>query len=46
MPTITATEPYWHFAEHTWDCPCRGSRLESDGQVIGGPAKSPLAEVE
>lgn len=24
--------------EHSWDCPCHGSRFEEDGKLINGPA--------
>ena len=25
-------------AEHTWDCPCHGSRFEKNGDIIDNPA--------
>ncbi len=28
----------WNRAEHTWDCPCHGSRFEDDGTLIDNPA--------
>ncbi len=28
----------WNKQEHTWDCPCHGSRFEKDGSLIDNPA--------
>ena len=28
----------WNAAEHSWDCPCHGSRFGEDGHVIENPA--------
>lgn len=32
----------WNKDEHTWDCPCHGSRFTADGNLIDNPATSDL----
>ena len=29
----------WNETEHTWDCPCHGSRFDEKGKLIDNPAK-------
>jgi glycine/D-amino acid oxidase-like deaminating enzyme/nitrite reductase/ring-hydroxylating ferredoxin subunit len=36
----------WNSLERTWDCPCHGSRYDSFGRVINGPANSDLPRIE
>ena len=31
-------ELQWNGEEHTWDCPCHGSRFDCDGKLIDGPS--------
>lgn len=31
----------WNPSEHTWDCPCHGSRFDRLGHLITGPAQNP-----
>ena len=35
----------WNRQEHTWDCPCHGSRFAKDGDVIDNPAKRDLEKI-
>ena len=32
----------WNPNEHSWDCPCHGSRFEEDGKIINNPANDDL----
>ena len=39
-------EVEWNSGERTWDCPCHGSRYSIEGDVIEGPAKNALKQIE
>jgi len=32
----------WNKAEHSWDCPCHGSRFEENGKLIDNPSTGNL----
>ncbi len=34
----------WNRAEHSWDCPCHGSRFDADGRLLDNPAMGGLRE--
>lgn len=37
---------HWNSDEKSFDCPCHGSRFDSDGKVMNGPAQSDLKKMD
>ena len=37
---------HWNGAESSWDCPCHGSRFDSRGKVVNGPALTDLKPIQ
>ena len=37
---------HWNTLEKSWDCPCHGSRFAPQGEVLNGPSRVGLREVE
>jgi Rieske Fe-S protein len=33
---------HWNQQEHSWDCPCHGSRFTQDGKLLDNPATDDL----
>lgn len=36
----------WNKQEHSWDCPCHGSRFSADGKLLDNPATGNLKKAE
>lgn len=36
----------WNSAEKSWDCPCHGSRFSPEGELLTGPARRGLEQID
>lgn len=47
---LSATCPHlgcvlsWNPSESSWDCPCHGSRFDTDGEILNGPANRAMSK--